>query len=207
MQKFLFFASVAALLLAGNGRQSVQAGNWPMMGADAARSGYTKETLPTKLFPRWTHKSVHAPDRAWPREDRMLFDAAYHVAVSEGTLYFGSSADDKVTALDAATGREKWTFFTSGPVRFAPAVWKDRLFVASDDGYLYCLSTADGSVIRKWRGGPKDDFVLGNGRMISKWPARGGPAVIGDVVYYAAGIWQSEGVFLYAIGCESGKIL
>jgi len=207
MQKYLFFVSVTAVLFTGDLRQSVQAGNWPMVGADAARSGYSKDALPAKLFPQWAYKSAHAPVRAWPRDDRMLFDAAYHVAVADGTLYFGSSADDKVTALDAATGKEKWTFFTGAPVRFAPAVWKDRLFVGSDDGHFYCLSTADGSVIRSWRGGPNDDLVLGNGRIVSKWPVRGGPVIVDDVVYFAAGIWQSEGVYIYAIDPESGKIV
>ena len=44
-------------------------------------------------------------------------------------------------------------------MRFAPAVWKDRVYAASDDGYLYCLAAKDGSLINKWRGGPvrRDD--------------------------------------------------
>ena len=29
-------------------------------------------------------------------------------------------------ALDAASGKVRWTFYTDGPVRFAPAIWKDR---------------------------------------------------------------------------------
>jgi hypothetical protein len=50
----------------------------------------------------------------------MLFDRAFHVAVAGGTLYFGSSADGKVTALDAATGEPKWSYYTGAPVRLAP---------------------------------------------------------------------------------------
>ena len=64
-------------------------------------------------------------------------------------MFFGSSADGRVVALDAATGRERWTFFTDAPVRFAPAVWKDRVFAVSDDGYLYCLAAADGALIQR----------------------------------------------------------
>ncbi len=137
----------------------------------------------------------------------MPFDRAYRPVIAGEMLYFGSSADCKVYALDAAGGRQRWTFFTGGPVRFAPAVWKDRLFVASDDGYLYCLAAKDGKLLWKLRGGPAESMVLGNGRMISRWPARGGPAVVGDVVYFAAGIWPSEGIFIYAVDAATGKVL
>ena len=38
--------------------------------------------------------------------------------------------------------KERLRFHANGPVRFAPAALKDRLFVASDDGVLYCLAAA-----------------------------------------------------------------
>ncbi|MCH7989164.1 MAG: PQQ-like beta-propeller repeat protein, partial [Planctomycetes bacterium] len=200
-------AIVAGFLLVAIFAQNTFAAGWPMARGNAARSGYTSEALPENLSIAWTYKANHAPAPAWPRDDRMQFDRAYHVVVANGTLFFGSSVDGKVYALDAATGREKWTFFTEGPVRFAPVVWKDRLFVGSDDGYLYCLSTADGSLIRKMRGGPQSDRVLGNGHIISRRPVRGGPVILDDILYFAAGIWQSEGVYLYAVNPGSGKVL
>jgi len=136
----------------------------------------------------------------------MPFDRAYHTVVAGETLFFGSSADCKVYALDAATGAERWTFFTDSPVRFAPAVWKKRVFVVSDDGFLYCLSATDGKELWKVRGGPTDSMVLGNDRMISRWPARGGAAVLDGTVYFAAGVWPSEGTFLYALDAETGEV-
>src|SRR5205814_1371019 len=72
---------------------------------------------------------------------------------------------------------------------------------------LYCLATADGALINKWRGGPTDEMILGNGRMVSRWPARGGPVIRDNIVYFAAGIWQSDGVFIEAIDAESGKVV
>ena len=137
----------------------------------------------------------------------MKFDRVQHVVVADGLVCFGSSADGKVNALDAATGAHKWSFFTEGPVRFAPVVWRDRLFVVSDDGYLYCLKLQDGTLIKRWRGGPREDRVLGNAQMISKWPARGGPVIHGGTLYWAAGIWQSEGVFIRALNPDTGELL
>jgi outer membrane protein assembly factor BamB len=52
-----------------------------------------------------------------------------------------------------------------------------------------------------------DDMILGNGRMISRWPSRGAPTVLDDVVYFSAGIWPSEGIFIYALDAKTGEVL
>ncbi len=181
------------------------AGEWSHYRADAARSGWTSEPAPAKLSLCWTRRPAHPPQPAWPEEQRMVFDHVFHVVADADRVYFGSSADGKVYALDAATGQERWCFFTGGPVRFAPALWKDRLFAVSDDGCLHCLSKADGKLLWKKRPAASDRMVLGNERMISKWPARGGPAVVGGVVYFGAGIWPSDGVYICALDAATGK--
>ncbi len=183
------------------------AADWPMFRADAARSGYTSEQLPNRLRLRWVYEANHAPRPAWPTRNRLTFDRAYQVVVAGETLYFGNSTDDRVYALDTASGEVRWTFFTGAPVRFAPVVWRDRVLVASDDGCLYCLSADTGELIWKRRGGPRTDMLLGNQRMISRWPARGGPVVVNNIVYFGAGIWPSEGIFLVAMNPLTGEVL
>ncbi len=202
------FALVGAIAVAfgGAGRLS-QAGQWPMYRADAARSGYCSEELPQELELKWTFRARHAPQPAWPSSNRMTFDLVFQPIVAGGMVIFGSSADHKVTALDLATGRQRWSFFTAGPVRFAPAAWNDRLFVAGDDGFLYALRLADGKLLWRHRAGARHEMRLGNGRMISHWPARGGPVVFDDTVYYAAGIWPSDGIYVYALDPTSGRVL
>lgn len=183
----------------------VRAGDWPQFRGDAARTGYVSEQLPSQLTLAWTYESSHPPTPAWPTNDRLSFDRAFHPVIANGVLYFGSSVDGKVYALDAATGLQRWTFFTDAPIRFAPAVWKQRVYVASDDGHLYCLSANEGQLVWKHRGGPSNRMVLGNDRMTSAWPARGGPVVKNGVVYFAAGIWPSDGFFLHAFDASTGK--
>ena len=184
------------------------AADWPQYRSDAGRSGYTREELQPELSLRWVYHSRHAPAPAWQGVDtRMPFDHAYQPVIAGGNLYFGSSADCKLYALDASTGEQRWTFFTSSPVRFAPAVWRDRVFAVSDDGYLYCLRAADGGLLWKKRGGPAEDMILGNDRMVSRWPARGGVVILDDTVYFGAGIWPTDGVYLYALDPENGNVL
>lgn len=186
------------------------AADWPQYRCDARHSGYTSEALPEQPSLLWTYEADEAPQTAWPRSRRMVFDRAFRVVVKNGLLCFGSSADGKVYALDAATGVVRWTFFTDGPVRFAPVFWRNNILVGSDDGYLYCLAPENGELKWKRRGGPEDSperMVLGNGRLISLWPVRGGAVVENDTVYFAAGIWPSDGILIHAVEPATGTIV
>ncbi len=200
------FATLALSLFA-----ATAAADWPQYRADAARTSYTAEALPAELQLEWVRQPRHKPHRAWVGRllspSRMKFDWAYTPVVSAGTVFFGSSADHQVYALDAKTGEEKWRFFTSGPVRLAPAVWQRRVLAVSDDGYLYCLNAANGSLHWKLRAGPSAELMIGNGRLVSRWTARGGPAIRDGIVYFAAGAWPVEGTYVYAVNIADGSVV
>jgi len=122
-------------------------------------------------------------------------------------LIVGSNASDRVTAYNTDTGQELWRFYADGPIRFAPAAWNGRAFVACDDGYLYCLDVTTGEIIWKFRGGPTSRRLLGNKRLVSAWPARTGPVLQEGIVYFTASIWPFMGTFVYALDAETGKVL
>ena len=185
------------------------AADWSQYRADSGRSGYTAETLVDELNLHWTYHAPHPPHPAWPDVywQRQTYDLAYQPVIARGMLFYGSSADCKVYAMDAATGEERWSFFTDGPIRFAPAVWEDRVFVVSDDGYLSCLAADDGRLLWEKRGGLNDLKILGNGRLVARWPARGGPVIHDGVLYFGAGIFPSQGFFLHAIDPDTGRTL
>lgn len=180
------------------------AADWPAHRYDAARSAASPEALPAELHLHWA-RQLPPVQPAWPDQSMMHFDAAYAPVVAGKTLFVASPLADTVTAYDTATGAEKWRYTTDGPVRFSPFAWEDRLFFVSDDGYLYCLDSASGRLLWKFRGGPADRHLLGNGRLISMWPARGGPVVADGTVYFAASIWPFMGVFIHALDARTGK--
>lgn len=197
----------AMVMVLGAGVAPSWADDWPMYKGNAARNSFTSEQLPDKLSLRWVVKSAHAAMPAWAMSNRLGFDRADQPVVAGDSLYHGSSADGQIRALDVGSGKERWTFYTGGPIRFAPVVWKDRVITASDDGWLYCLTAAEGKLLWKKQGGPDDGMLLGNDRLVSRWPARGGPVVFEDTAYFAAGIWPSEGIYLYALDEATGKVL
>jgi len=185
--------------------------NWPAYMHDAERSGRTSATLPDELTLLWTDHTTGSPAPAWPTNDRQIEDRVNQPILLRDKVIFGDSNSGQVFAFSMTECRLLWTFSTEGPIRYAPVAWQDRLFIASDDGFLYAIDSEDGSLLWKQRGGPDDRLILGNERLISKWPARGGPALVEEdgraIVYFAAGIWPSDGIYLYALDAASGDIL
>ncbi len=187
------------------------AGDWPAYKHDAERSSVTGEVLPFPLRLAWKSDSSQAPSPAWPDTFRLLnrtdFDYAPHPVIAEGIVCFGSSSDDTVRALDARTGRERWHFITGGPVRFAPQIDDGKVFFASDDGFVYCVQAGTGKLVWKFQAAPRDERMIGNHRMISRWPVRTGVLVSDGVLYCVAGMWNMEGIFVHALHAETGKAI
>ena len=175
---------------------------------DSSRRAVGPDAPQAPLFLHWRFQPTHAPRPAWykPAEDRprMHADSAYHTTVAGGMVFWGSSVDNKIYALDAKTGEVRWTSYTGGPVRYAPNYAGGRLYAGSDDGHVYCLDAGSGDILWTHRAGPTDEKILGNGRMISIWPVRTSVLVDDGVVYFAAGVFPYEGIILRALDAASG---
>jgi outer membrane protein assembly factor BamB len=135
----------------------------------------------------------------------MQVDAVSEPVVAGRTLVLPAVAFDGLLALDVETGAERWRFRTDGPLRFPAAIDGGLAYAACDDGRLYAVALETGALAWSFRGGPSDRKVLGNGRLISTWPARGAPVVKDGTVYFAAGIWPFMGIFLHALEAKTGR--
>ena len=190
--------------------------DWPMWRYDHSRSGYTQLTLPGKPSLLWT-RQMEEPLRNWPfqyedyytsgnpdRIGKLSYDISYEPVIADGRLFVPSMVSDRITAYSTDTGEELWRYYAGGPVRFAPAYDAGRIYFVSDDGYLYCLNASTGQFIWRFKGSYSDRMVLGNERIISMWPARGGPVIVGGIIYFAAGVMPFEGIFIHALDAISG---
>ena len=204
---FYLLLSVFCILQTVLSPAVIYGADWPMFRYDAGRRASTPEQLGAELNLQWV-RELHAPRPAWPAsQDRLQFDGSYEPVVAGKTIFIGSMVTDSVTAYDTDTGAEKWRFYCEGPVRFAPVVYKDKLYFASDDGYMYCLNAADGSLIKKFLAGPATSKVIGNDRLVGTWPIRGGPVLYDGTIYFAASIWPFMGTFIHAIDAGTTDIL
>lgn len=198
------------------------ADEWPTHLHDARRTGVSSETLRFPLTPSWSYRAPHPPRPAWPepaRQDywnektnlrpRITHDRANAIVVANGKVVFGSSADDQVRALDATSGALDWTYFTEGPVRLAPTIWKDLVVFGSDDGYVHGLDISSGKARWKTRSplvGPRR--IPGNGRIISERPLRSGVLIDSrGTGLFTAGIFPRQRAYYFSIDVRNGSLL
>lgn len=70
------------------------------------------------------------------------------LAYQDGVVFAGNDSG-MLYALDAESGKAKWSFRAEGAIRSRPSLHNDALFIQADDGFVYRLQVADGS--QRWR--------------------------------------------------------
>lgn len=199
--------NVSLLLFAAVGAEPVNE-DWPMWRYDAGRSAASPNALPDELSLLW-QRDYGRRLPAWDDPlnlDLMTYDRTFEPIVVDGRLFIGFNDRDKLLALDADTGKVLWSYFAEGPVRLPPVGFHGKVYFCSDDGFLYCVKADDGQLVWKFRGAPNAQHVIGNRRVISAWPARGGPVIRDGKIYFSASIWPFMGTFIYALDAETGKV-
>ncbi len=191
--------------------------DWPTFQHDNRRSGVTAENLAVPLEETWHYIHEAPPRPAWEgpakwdaysgRKDLKSmrnFDPVFHVTAASGKVFFGSSVTDAVHCLDAATGKERWSYYTDGPVRFAPTFYNGRVYFGSDDGYAYCVDAETGTLVWKYAPAGRERSVPVNGKLISLSPVRTGVLIDGGTAYFAASLLPWRPSYLCAVSAETG---
>lgn len=190
---------------------------WPTYRHDNRRSGVSEEKLTFPLKPLWTHKGG-TPRQAWSGpakwdafagnaglQSMRNFDPCYYVTTDGGLVYYGSSHDNAVHALDARTGTERWVFFAEAPVRLPPTLFEGAAYAGSDDGFLYALNAKSGKLLWKDHGAPEERRIPSNASLISLWPVRTSALLANGSLYYAASLTPWESSWLVSLDPKSGK--
>ena len=188
---------------------SAQYYDWPMWRFNHERSASTPEKLADKLYLQWqVQYSPRIPVWDDPlNQNLMQYDRIFEPIVSGNKIFLGFNDQDKVIALDINSGKEIWHFYADGPVRLPLAANKGKIYFTSDDGICYCLDAGSGTLLWKLNLAPANNKLLGNKRLISMWPARGGIVIKDDILYTAASIFPMMGTFIYAIDVNTGDVI
>jgi hypothetical protein len=182
--------------------------DWPQWRADEWRSGCTTMTLPAALHLQWRRElpKTTSPFGGW------YPDIDYCRPVQLGkTIFVPITASDCLAAFNTDTGELRWRFYASGAVRRPPAAAAlpggvNVVIFGSDDGWIYAVNAADGTVRWKFRGAPNNRKAMGFGRLSSVWPVWASPAVSGGKVYFAAGYLPAFGLYAYCLDAATGAV-
>jgi len=173
--------------------------DWPTYRANNKRTASTAAKLARPNAPKDT-----PPAPAWTyAPNRPHVPTAPTLA---GGLVFVAGEDGFARAIDAKTGQIRWSFATAGPIKMPPTIWRGRAYVGSGDGYVYALEAASGRLIWRFRAAPLERRIMVYGRLCSTWPVNTGVLVKDGLVYFAAGIIDSDGTYVYALDAKTGKI-
>lgn len=192
------------------------AADWPAFEKDNARGAVTDDSVGATLKAAWVHRAGFPPSPGFTDivnvgsqpgvTHGITFDFVFHPVIAGGRVYYGSSTEDCVVCLDAATGERLWTFYAEGPVRLAPTLNAGRLYLGADDGRVYCLDADTGETVWTFDAAPEQRRIVANGQVASQWPVRTGVTIVEDTAYFAAGIFPARGgVSLYAVNAATGE--
>ena len=98
----------------------------------------------------WKFDTHGNSSRELPNVKSDVYDTvASAPTISDGVLYIGS-ADKRLYAVEASSGKELWRFDTQGLVRSTPVVAGGRVFFGSRDHFVYALDAHTGALAWKF---------------------------------------------------------
>lgn len=130
---------------------------WTQFGHDPARSNHAPQTMSGPWQFAWDWNSADENGKTQP--DHLTVPDLVQPVSGGGRVYM--IGGDIVHALDRDSGALLWTVEDIGTLSSTPAYADEFLYVGSQDGNLYQLNAADGTVAETYSAGsPITDSVL-----------------------------------------------
>ena len=146
--------------------------DWPTYRHDAARSGFSDQTLADDLGKAW---------------ELNLGGKLSAMTIADGKAYVSQVDAHTLYALDAATGKPLWHFIAGARIDSPPTVWQGRVLFGGMDGWVYCLRESDGALIWRFQAAPNSRRHGAFEQIESVWPVHGSVLVENGVASLVAG--------------------
>ncbi len=110
---------------------------------------YVGRTVVAALAPQsgkpiWTYRSPKTGVWTTLASDESAIAGTY----DGGTYYQPAPLDDELLAFNASSGKLRWAFRTSGPVKMSPVIKNGRLYVGDTTGVFYEIDANTGRLLK-----------------------------------------------------------
>lgn len=178
-----------------------------LMGSNE-RNNHTKAPLPKSLHILWessvVKKSSSPLADVWKARGRNIISAP---TTGYGKIFTTAIDSGVVTALNAETGKEEWSFVAEGRVDMPPTLGNGMAVFGCRNGWVYALRASDGVLAWKTRIGPMDLRMVAFGQIESLWPVPGSVLLNDGVIYTSAGKTSENngGLIVMALDAKTGE--
>ncbi len=176
--------------------------DWPAFRKDGRRCGSTAAVVPAKLETAW---KVRLGSRLSP------------VTAVGGDVFISAIDEHTVYALDADSGKIRWSYIAGGRVDSPPTIHGSHAVFGCRDGWTYCLNRSDGRLVWRFHGGPQERLIGAYDQLESAWAVHGAVIVLKNgavnngkpVVYGLAGrnSFLDSGLHVFALDLATGATL
>jgi hypothetical protein len=168
--------------------------DWPTHRQNVGRSGFIPCEIARDLRTEWRCR-LDAPLSA--------------TTVSDGRVYVTEQDRNALVALDAEAGEVLWRFTAGGRIDSPPTLSHSRAVFGCRDGWVYCLSAAEGALIWRFRAAPSDLRMVADNRLESVWPVHGSVLVQEEEVVATAGrsSYLDGGLHAYRLDLVTGRVI
>lgn len=194
-------ALLPAMLLLARLGATAQPGTWPFYGQDAGGSRYSalkqiNEQNVAKLKPAWTLRTGElAKYTGTSAAEKAAFECT---PILIGRTLYVSTPSDRVIAVDAATGQQRWVYDPqvdlhgdySEITNRGVAYWKGgRVFIGTIDGRLIAVDTTTGRPAADFGRDGTVDLRAGLGADVAETSP---PTVVGDLVIVGSSLGDNQ---------------
>lgn len=146
--------------------------DWPTFRHDESRSGTSKQPIDSEVNPQWTAD---------------LGGRLTSPVIAGGHVFVAQIDTHTLYALNEKTGKQEWTYTAGARIDSPPTIHKGHVVFGGADGWVYCLRSADGQLIWRYRAAPLDRRTMAYEQLESVWPVHGSVLIRDETVYCVAG--------------------
>lgn len=185
----------------------VKEDEWPMFRANMERGNAVKANVGDKPVKIW-EATIGLGGKSFGVMSGERTGLTQPVCAG-GIVIVSEIDSQRVVAIDAASGKQKWVFAVGSRVDFSPTLYKGLCLIAAKDGWVYCLNASDGTLAWKLLITPRERLIGGHDKLESLWPMVSDVLIVNGICYVSAGLSFDHlgGVRAVAFKPETGEIV